>query len=231
MRFSIGRSRQLICMLSLWAISVAALPTTRNVIADEPMLTPQGSGQMGANQISAAHVVREGTEIPLTQGRIAMLGRRWAFVPDQTSLLHKQLNGEKLNDVLGVKRGSPSKLLRIVSKTEVIQKADRVLVPVGRTTYINRLIGPVTLVSTPNRGSSSNRLISSKSSVRPSEHQDKRSLQANQLILAENLMLERIVDSIRSDVSDDRWILSGTINEFFGENRMVVTTAQRGIAE
>tara|TARA_R110002111_G_scaffold100750_3_gene156047 strand:- start:799 stop:1032 length:234 start_codon:yes stop_codon:yes gene_type:complete len=55
--------------------------------------------------------------------------------------------------------------------------------------------------------------------------------QSSHLILAENLMLQRIVESIRSDVTDSRWVLSGKVTEFFGENRMVISTAQRSNAE
>lgn len=47
------------------------------------------------------------------------------------------------------------------------------------------------------------------------------------LILNENLALQRVVEALRADSSDDRWIISGEITEYFNENRMTIRTAQR----
>ncbi|KAA1258417.1 hypothetical protein LF1_09360 [Rubripirellula obstinata] len=220
MRFSVGRSRQLICLLSLWAITAAALPVIQNVIASEPVLSPHDDGDHPAR-----HVIREGTAIPPTEGRVLMLGRRWAFVPDQSSLLHRQMNGESPNDASGARLGFLDKSLKIVSKPSLAQTQSNKLNRTSSSYRSNRLIGPVSMVNSPTR------LVSTKTSTTLSAPTDKHSAKLGQIILAENLMLQRIVASLRSDVSDDRWILSGTINEFFGENRMVVSAAQRGSAE
>ena len=40
-------------------------------------------------------------------------------------------------------------------------------------------------------------------------------------------MLQRIVKAIRSDPTDDHWVISGEISEFFGENRLAIRLAQR----
>jgi hypothetical protein len=47
------------------------------------------------------------------------------------------------------------------------------------------------------------------------------------IILAENLMLQRIVTAIRADLSDDHWTVTGEITEFFDDNQLVIRTAQR----
>ena len=74
-------------------------------------------------------------------------------------------------------------------------------------------------------------MVSSRQSDRnPAEALDE-SEASDRLVLIENLMLQRIAESVRSDNSDDRWILTGTMTEYFGENRMVIETAQRSNAE
>ena len=239
MRFSVGRSRQLICLLSLWAITAAALPTTRNVVAGDPMMSPQGKGEQKSSKM-----IREGTGVPPTQGRVVLLGRRWAFVPDHESLLHRQMAGKSPQDVFGSNRARLSQPIRIVSQAKltgakVTEQSGRDRVSTPMTLGVNRLIGPITLVSshtlvseTGQNGGSGTRFVGSGTKSMSSEHgQPMTSHHHHELKLAENLMLQRIVRAIRSDVSDDSWILSGTINEFFGENRMVITSAQRGNVE
>ena len=48
-----------------------------------------------------------------------------------------------------------------------------------------------------------------------------------QMLISENLMLQRIVEAIREDAADDRWTLSGQVSEFFDQNRLIIRTAQR----
>lgn len=54
-----------------------------------------------------------------------------------------------------------------------------------------------------------------------------RNLLKTQIIVCENMMLQRVVEAIRVDASDDRWTISGEVTEFFGQNRLVIRTAQR----
>jgi len=89
-------------------------------------------------------LLREGTRVPLTTGRIVMLGRRWAFVP-----VREEAEG---------KSNSPP---------------------------------------------------------------------LSQIILQENLMLQRIAKAINTDASDDHWIITGEVTEFFSENRLMIQLAQR----
>ena len=51
------------------------------------------------------------------------------------------------------------------------------------------------------------------------------------MIVAENLMLQRVVEAIRESGMEDRWVIRGEISEFFGENRLTLLTAQRAAAE
>jgi hypothetical protein len=48
-----------------------------------------------------------------------------------------------------------------------------------------------------------------------------------QMLITENLMLQRIVEAIREDAADDRWTVSGEVSEFFDQNRLIIRTAQR----
>lgn len=48
-----------------------------------------------------------------------------------------------------------------------------------------------------------------------------------QMLISENLMLQRIVEAIREDADDDRWTVSGQVSEFFDQNRLIIRTAQR----
>ena len=213
MRFSVGRSRQIICLVSLWAITAAALPTTRNVIASDPMLSSYGDSKQ-----KSAKLIREGTEIPPTPGRVVMLGRRWAFVPDQDSLLHRQMMSQSPQDFLGFKQTNRHESMRISSQPKLAWPSDRDSVAIPMIVGVKRMMGQVSMVSTATPDASSTEPLAGASAP-------------VHLVLAENLMLQRIVRSIRSDASDEHWTLSGTISEYFGENRMVANSAQRGNAE
>ena len=51
------------------------------------------------------------------------------------------------------------------------------------------------------------------------------------VLIAENLMLQRIVQAIREDELDNLWQVTGRVTEYFGENRLTILTAQRGQAK
>ena len=52
-----------------------------------------------------------------------------------------------------------------------------------------------------------------------------------QVLIVENLMLQRLVEAIRVDPSDDGWTISGEVIEFFDQNRLIIRTAQRSNAK
>ena len=47
------------------------------------------------------------------------------------------------------------------------------------------------------------------------------------VLIAENLMLQRIVEAIREDELDTSWEVTGKVTEYFDENRLTIITAQR----
>ncbi|TWT76251.1 hypothetical protein CA13_67430 [Planctomycetes bacterium CA13] len=47
------------------------------------------------------------------------------------------------------------------------------------------------------------------------------------IVVVENLLLQRIVNAVRSDIHDDTWTITAEATEFFDENRFIVLTAQR----
>ncbi len=48
--------------------------------------------------------------------------------------------------------------------------------------------------------------------------------------LLENLSLQRIVRLIGHDTSDNQWLISGVVTEFFGENQLLIESATRAPA-
>lgn len=47
------------------------------------------------------------------------------------------------------------------------------------------------------------------------------------ILVIENLMLERVANSVEEDSSELRWTVTGLVTEFRGENRLLLTTIQR----
>ncbi|MEM9827120.1 MAG: hypothetical protein AAF958_11055, partial [Planctomycetota bacterium] len=54
-----------------------------------------------------------------------------------------------------------------------------------------------------------------------------RSAIPDSFVLLENLMLGRIVDSIRRDASDDNWVITGVFTEFQDANYLTIRSAKR----
>lgn len=123
--------------------------------------------------------IREGTLLPPTSGRVALIGRRWAFVP---------ASSETAPQPLANPAASPS-------------------------------VGAVTFGSSPARSQNAPRTTAAQAGSEPV-----------QWMISENLMLQRVVEAIRIDPSDDRWTISGEVTEFFDQNRIIIRTAQRSNA-
>ncbi len=51
-----------------------------------------------------------------------------------------------------------------------------------------------------------------------------------QLIVVENLMLQRVVESMRADASEATWIVSGEVKEYFDDNVVMLRAAQRAVS-
>jgi len=59
----------------------------------------------------------------------------------------------------------------------------------------------------------------------------KRGSSSPQIRVIENLALQRVVQLMQQDASDNRWVINGVITEFFGENRLMVVLAVRAPIE
>jgi hypothetical protein len=199
MRVSAGRLAATLAIIA--AITISCGTQTTTAIAEDRYDRTKGPAtfEPAVNNKHNAELLREGTLIPPTAGRIVMLGRRWAFIPASQEL--------GTDDDL-VKFGKDQVLSSMVSFT--------------RKQYPSRLGTASTSVSTSAYSKTGATLVRTESSkgntfetVLP------------QVLVVENLMLQRIADAIRTDGSDDRWTVSGEVTEYFNENQLLIRTAQR----
>ncbi len=161
MHFSTSQRRILIAATALatFLAPLAIVSTSHLVLAADPFVRDAAvdpARQTGRDEALAnrdlpagkrGRLLREGTRIPPTVGRVVLIGRRWAFVP-----------------------------------------ASHDAAPEAK--------------SVPH-------------------------LELPQMVISENLMLQRIAEAIHVDSSDDSWTISGEIAEFFDSNRLIIVTAQR----
>jgi hypothetical protein len=160
---------------------------------------PEQESSSSKTQSDSGHEqLREGTLIPPTVGQIVLLGRRWAFVP------------------AGREPASEDGLVTVEQKVRALA-ASRDSKP--RPTRL---------------GDAARTKVHSSARYRPATLVRKDTtleaagdLNQPHLVVVENLMLQRIVEAIRADSSDDRWTVSGQVTEFFKENRLLIHTAQR----
>lgn len=138
-------------------------------------------------------VMREGTRIPPTTGRIEMLGRRWVFVPVRVE----------------------DQQFRPTAAAPAVQRAFRISPMAPKATRLGQAPGSRALV--PFRPAAAPMEAVAEQPVLP----------FGQILLQENLMLQRIVEAIQEDPTDDHWIVSGEVTEFFNENRLTIQVAQR----
>lgn len=169
-------------------------------------LQPNGGAQQGS-QIGQSRPsfapgpgkrLREGTLVPATVGQFEMIGRRWMF---SSQLGSRPTNGSRnAND--GYVNSSTG---RSISRQEVERATDEALYSDG---LLNRTTSLTYTEATADRR---------ETSVR----------QLPDLLLVENLMLQRIVEAVREDSEDNRWEITGVVTEFFDENRLTILTAKR----
>ena len=197
MRVAAGRIALTLAILAAITISCGTQGTT--AIAGERLDRSKGTAKFEPAAQLNADLLREGTLIPPTVGRIVLLGRRWAFIPA----------GEEpeTNDDL-VKSGTDRVVSSMVSFTRK-----------SRPTRLGAATASVSASPYANKGTT---LIGTGSSKG-----DKVQTTLPQVLLVENLMLQRIADAIRADGSDDRWTVSGEVTEYYNENQLLIRTAQR----
>ena len=168
--------------------------------------------------------LREGTLVPPTPGRIVLIGRRWAFLPASVEAA-RATAAARSNETL-----IPSNQVSFRSQPA----------PSRRTSVI-RLPSPNFKLRTSRLGANTQSSMSGGAAAsRPADVQmltiadldpPKTSVAKAQMLISENLMLQRVVEAIRLDPADDRWTVSGEVTEFFDHNRLIIRTAQRANAK
>ena len=138
-------------------------------------------------------MLREGTRIPPTTGRVVMLGRRWVFIA---------VTAQETDET--VARLDPT-VRRAFLVKNVKHRPSRLCQPQHRKTpkRFRPAVAPIQEMnpSVPNA--------------------------LKQILLHENLMLQRVVEAIQADPTDNHWVVSGEVTEFFNENRLSIHLAQR----
>ncbi|MFK8114223.1 MAG: hypothetical protein AB8B91_18630 [Rubripirellula sp.] len=210
LRTAQGRLRIFIATIILLTIVVTSASTKPCIADDRYDRGKQRSinerHHLVVEQAEDRIVIREGATIPPTPGQIVMLGRRWAFIPAGSN---RSMPGELTT------RPKHSDRSVVSFRASMLNSSDRPKpVRLGLGNPSNKR----------NRESASPEFASSTllTSTPAAPRQN-----LSQMLLTENLMLQRIVEAIRIDASDDRWSISGEVTEFFGENRFLIRTAQR----
>lgn len=149
--------------------------------------------------------LREGTVVPPTVGRVVHLGRRWAFVP-----LHPSADSP-LPPLNELRETTPAP-----AHARPAMDRDQRQLTVNRGVQLGWDLetAPADHAVTPLAGQRSDENLSGAQ-------------RGQYILLCENQMLQRIVESIRADANDDRWEISGEILEFFEDNRLLIRTIQR----
>ena len=147
-------------------------------------------------------LLREGTMIPPTVGSIVPVGRRWGFAPANPESLSPKYLESGTEPQRQLSSGMISKPRPTRLGTATVGTNGR---QVGQLSQPNPNAPPTSPGSPATNSGSHGKLI----------------------ILAENLMLQRIVEAVVADSQDDRWTISGEITEFRNQNRLRIHTAQR----
>ncbi len=211
-RFQLHLPSVAICLLSGFAIGsfvcMSGVLAGRSNAA-EPQSSPNVALQ-GDGRFLGYTRLREGTSVPAILGTVVALGpRRWAFVPAAAP---------PLEAVQSVKESESVKITSTQQSRAVTRRVDSVTlstkVPITRDGGERR------------RGDAA---VSVLQDAGKSEAGEKKSERI--VLIAENLMLQRIVQAIREDELDSLWTVTGRVTEYFGENRLTILTAQRGQAK
>ena len=207
MRIANGRLRLAVSIVAIALIVIPAGNRMQSSFADDRFGRDRsrsgvaGIGDAGDPRLENApkdfKQLREGTLIPPTVGQIVMLGRRWAFVSEQAE-------SKSDDDTVAAEQLFRASMVGFNSKPRPTRLGAQ-----STTAIDSNLVQGATLVSDASN--------TDRSRVEEMPH----------IIISENLMLQRIVEAIRADTSDDRWTISGEVTEYFNENRLLIRTAQR----
>jgi hypothetical protein len=216
MRFFDGRLRTAIAIVAIVILAFPCGTVTPSCIADDRFNADPGRsalvstgdakqkrpGSLPKNQ----QRLREGTLVPQTVGRILLRGRRWEFVSETAR--------SRADDAVAATNQRRTWLVGFQ--------------PPARPTY-QPPARPTQLGSSTRTTGIMDR-AETLASVPAAEKARGPALPMS-IILTENLMLQRVAEAIRANPSDDQWVVSGEITEFFDENRLIIRTAQRSNAK
>lgn len=193
-----------------WKTSLIAVTTA--IVLTAPLAgSGPGAGPAAAAAGSGSEadrttpgLLREGTRIPATTGRFAIIGSRWNFVPEPPSTPNPSApNPSAPNPPAGGPSASPNSSLARPTETSSSGSGPSRGEQAGEAAPPRQTAGATT-------------------GERPQARRPRR-----RMIVTENLMLQRVVEAIRADKDDTRWTVTGEVTEFFGENRLQLHTVQR----
>ena len=211
MHFSTRSLRALIVMMVMITMSLPYVNLSSHQVSAADPFGPAGSPKTRSGEVfrggdrdpeDKPEQMREGTLIPPTSGRVALVGRRWAFVPDG-------LDDDKAGSV--------------AQSDEFADSSS----PFAFRSQVGRSQRSSNSPSTRDRYASPARSIEADLLTAIGIAAPNPNTPQIQMLIGENLMLQRIVEAIRLDASDDRWTVSGEVTEFFDQNRLIIRTAQR----
>ena len=202
-----GRPLRYATFAAILLISFAA-PAFSTVLAADGYGAPSqptsvntaDSASRGNPHLQARHI-REGTVFENITGRFTMLGARWVFIPLR-------------EDTVAAADTS------IDSKT-FGQKRNTAIVFESRSGS-----GREISITTSTQQRSRLNLVKEYAP-------DNARITADdlpQLVVVENLMLQRVVESMRADASEATWIVSGEVKEYFDDNVVMLRAAQRAVS-
>ncbi len=210
MHFSTSHLRILITASVMVTLLSPLLTLSPNSLASAADAFDREDLRATRNAASAQKPVRlrEGTLIPPTAGTIVLVGRRWVFVPASTASAPGDVavNSDSLN--------ATSNEIRFRPKPRPV-----------------RLGAAGAADATPDWNESATRSVDDPAVAAVGTDRPRAKGSMPQMLVGENLMLQRIVEAVRIDPSDDRWTVSGEVTEFFDENQLIIRTAQRANAK
>ncbi|MCP4885760.1 MAG: hypothetical protein GY904_04000 [Planctomycetaceae bacterium] len=199
---------------ALAAVALGMLPHCGECIAFAQQNTPGftasnrsiTSPRPNAKPSQSGKLLREGTLVPPTVGTIVPVGRRWGFTITPNQVWSEQNAQGKTSSA---------------SNSETSNLAGK---QIGESQRAR--------ISIANVANDGNERVQVTETEQRNEAGTSLSAQINQgtnqtIVLAENLMLQRIVEAVGADPADDCWTISGSIMEFRNQNRLLVDTAQR----
>ena len=153
----------------------------------------------------SANAIGDGVFVPPTQGRFQSNGGTWTFTPDDP-------NSAVVVREIEIDAAELENTFRVASTLRDFRKRTQTMVEL--------------VPGNPLRNGESEREHLLNRVGKKKEFSIMSNLQLTQLIVADNLMLQRVVDAIRLDNESDRWIVSGVVTRDDQAARIEIRTAR-----